>query len=66
MVWPRDAKIENVTPMMLGGSVMTSLGLLAFVGAFIGFVGRFGAVPHRAAEVEGMMQGVQERLEEMR
>lgn len=52
--------------VMSVGMICLGLGFLLFVAGFIGLAARFGATEHRAAELEGMVQGLQERMEEPR
>jgi hypothetical protein len=47
----------------MGGLIVMGLGFLLFAAGFLGFCGRYGASERRAAELEGLVEGMQERME---
>lgn len=56
--------VERYQTILAIGGWMLLLGFLVFVGGFVGFFGRYGAAQRRTAELEGMVQALQERMEE--
>ena len=55
-----------VAPTMFilgGGAIMMGLGFLGFAAGFIGFCARSGAAERRAAELEGLVTQLQQRVE---
>ena len=50
--------------VLMAGMIVVGIGFVLFAVGFVGFCSRYGPMERRAAELEGMVQGIQERMEE--
>lgn len=49
--------------MPLAGVLVMGLGFLLFTAGFVAFCGRYGSLERRAHELEGLVEGLQQRIE---
>ncbi len=56
--------MSSVIFLVVGGLLVMGLGFLLFAAGFLAFCGRYGASERRAEELEGLVEGLQQRIEQ--
>ena len=58
-----SSAISSMMMVPLVGSLVMGLGFLLFTAGFVAFCGRYGSLERRAQELEGLVEGLQQRIE---
>lgn len=59
-----SSAISSVLFLLVGGLLVMGLGFLLFAAGFLALCGRYGASERRAAELEVLVEGLQQRIEQ--